>query len=197
MGANSGLGQAVSYVCVLRKGKRREKERRLRLHSPLLSVFYEHLVVNKQAQANAGFRLWETGLRIRACLPLGCLQLAVGQALLPSCGEPGRGTAAGPRGAWGRPHGSGGTGPHGGRAGDVLMCFWARAIGCSPASSRTLNTSLHCTGPAGAGIVPVLHKIAGRESHWGKLLSSATHSVLRSNRDAWWTDVSFQGCSPY
>lgn len=48
-----------------------------------------------------------------------------GQALLPSCGEPGPGMAAGDR-----PHGGGGTGLCG--AGDRLLCSWAKAMGCSP-----------------------------------------------------------------
>lgn len=144
------------------------RETGLWLHSPVLSVFTSSWWLISMHKANAIFCLWETSLCVRACLALGCLQPVAGQALLPSCGELG-------------PHHSGGTGDH-------LAWFWARAIRRSPTQLQKLKSqfALHwplCLQQAGAGIVPTLHKTAGRESRWGEMSSSVTHPTGTAHLD--------------
>lgn len=87
----------------------------------------------------------------------------------------------------GRPLGSAGVGSRGGQLRITSHGFGPGSPSLALACSRTLRANLHCTGPCACnscvGIVPMLHAIAGCWSHWGELLSSASPSVLASNKD--------------
>lgn len=159
-------------------------------------------MVNKHAEANAAFCLWETSLCIRACLTLGYLRPVVGQGLLPSCGKPG-GTAVGSQGS---PMVVVGRAPTVAGLGITLHGFRSGPSGVVLASSRTFKSQfvLHwslclqqlewemclcCVKQPEA-------RAAGVSCH-PLLLIQCSDPTGTAHLDVRWMDISFQGCSPY
>lgn len=167
VGGNLGLGQAVSYACGVREGQEKGKWK-LRVCGCVVHLFFPSSWCCKDTkQAPAP---WVSVAVVR-------------QALLPSCGEWDRGTAAGTaagtrgsRECPGRPCGGAGMGSHSAQQGITSHGGGPGPPSLALACSRTLRANLHCTGPCACnslvGIVPMLHETAGCWSHRGKLLPS-------------------------